>query len=136
MKITVDWSVRVLLIQDSRVEEVDPRNKASTIDAFHPFQNIKDQEERTDLNEAFSFGAPFPSRNSKPTLIKVRKINPNVARNLARFGKPFSGSGNFSAPTKKTKKYKRYLHYWWNLLFQSLDTVSHDSVHIMYCVIL
>ena len=97
------------MIQDSRVEEVDPRNKASTIDAFHPFQNIKDQKERTDLNEAFSFGAPFPSRNSKPTLIKVRKINPNIARNLALFGKPFTGSRNSSVPTKKTKKYKHYL---------------------------
>ena len=94
-----------------KIEEIDPRTKGSTIDAFQPFQNIKDQEEKKGLNEAFSFGARSPSRNPKLTWIKVRKINPNIARNLARFGKPLSGSRNFSAPTKKTKKFKQYLHY-------------------------
>ena len=44
-----------------KIEEIDPRTKGSTIDAFQPFQNIKDQEERKDPNEAFSFEAPSPS---------------------------------------------------------------------------
>ena len=87
-----------------KIEEIDSRTKGSTIDAFQPFQNyMKDQEEKKGLNEAFSFGARSPSRNPKLTWIKVRKINPNIARNLALFGKPFAGR-NISVSPKKTQK--------------------------------
>ena len=91
------------LLQKETIEKEDPKNGVSTIDAFQPFQKYMKEEEKKDINAGISFGAPNPSRNPKLTWIKVRTIQPNIARNLALFGKPFAGRRMIYSP-KKTQK--------------------------------